>query len=160
MATQSKEIELHTAAIDALGECGVHGKDFLVMIVESAAEDQLRERAMTAHLRLHDKGDLDWYKQLYKPKRTTRRQEGGEPAPKPPKKDPEEGQGRGRPRRTRTPSTRRGRPIEPAPLHGLRGARVEHDARDELVEATKDGYQIRYTALGTQTGIRDERRAK
>lgn len=69
VATQSKEVELRTAAVDSLGECGVHGKDFLVLIVESAADDLLRERAMQSHLRLHDKSDLDWYRQLYKPKK-------------------------------------------------------------------------------------------
>ncbi len=68
VATQSKEVELRTAAIDSLGECGTHGKDFLRLIVESAADDQLRERAMQAHVKLHDKSDLDWYRQIYKPK--------------------------------------------------------------------------------------------
>lgn len=69
VATQSKEVELRTAAVDSLGECGVHGKDFLVLIVESSADDLLRERAMQAHLRLHDKSDLDWYRSIYKPKK-------------------------------------------------------------------------------------------
>ena len=146
VATQSKEIELRTAAIDALGECGVHGKDFLVMIVESAAEDQLRERAMTAHLRLHDKGDLDWYKQLYKPKKDDDDKKGGKPAPKPPKKDPKKDKDKEEPK-DENPINKKGRPINPLRFMAFE-ALASNMTPDELVEATKDGYhKIRYTAL-------------
>lgn len=95
VATLAKEVELRTAAVDALGECGVHGKDYLVTIIESTAEDQIRERAMRAHVRLHDKADLDWYKELFKPKKkeeAEKDKKGGKkdpkkPAPAKPKKD-------------------------------------------------------------------------
>ncbi|MBK7874970.1 MAG: HEAT repeat domain-containing protein [Planctomycetes bacterium] len=152
VATQSKEIELRTAAIDALGECGVHGKDFLVMIVESAAEDQLRERAMTAHLRLHEKPDLEWYKQLYKPKKDDadddKNKKGGKPAPKPPKKDPKKDKDADKEGKEEdAPGTRKGRPINPIRFMAFE-ALASNMTPEELVDATKDGYhKIRYVAL-------------
>lgn len=87
VATLAKEVELRTAAVDALGECGVHGKDYLVTIIESAAEDQIRERAMRAHVKLHTKDDLNWYKELYKPKKkeeADKDKKGGKKDPKKP----------------------------------------------------------------------------
>lgn len=145
VATQSKEIELRTAAIDALGECGVHGKDFLVLIIESAAEDKLRERAMTSHLRLHDKGDLDWYKLLYKPKKDDADdKKGGKPAPKPPKKDPKKDKDKPE---EELPANKKGRPINPLRFMAFE-ALASNMTPEELLEATKDGFhKIRCKAL-------------
>ncbi|MBI5363699.1 MAG: HEAT repeat domain-containing protein [Planctomycetes bacterium] len=148
VATQSKEIELRTAAIDALGECGVHGKDFLVLVIESAAEDMLRERAMTAHLRLHDKADLDWYKLLYKPKKDDdddKNRKGGKPAPKPPKKDPKKDKDK-EPEEENS-ANKKGRPINPLRFMAFE-ALASNMTPDELLEATKDGFhKIRFKAM-------------
>ncbi|MBK7642257.1 MAG: HEAT repeat domain-containing protein [Planctomycetes bacterium] len=66
VATTSEDIELRTAAVSALGECPSKGKDFLVMIVESRADDATRELALDRHIKLSDKSDHAWYKELWK----------------------------------------------------------------------------------------------
>ena len=149
VATQSKEIELRTAAVDALGECGVNGKHFLVLIIESAAEDKLRERAMTAHLRLHDKADLDWYRKLYKPSKDDaeddKNKKGGKPAPKPPKKDPKKD--KDKEPEEENPADKKGKPINPLRFMAFE-ALASNMTPEELHEAMKDGFhKIRYLAL-------------
>lgn len=57
--------ELRTSAVETLGNASMHGKPFLALIVESAAEDQLRERAMELHIRMGGEEDLDWYRKIY-----------------------------------------------------------------------------------------------
>ena len=153
VATQADELELRTAALDALGECPAKGKDFLVMIVESNAADATRERALDRHIKLSDKNDHAWYKELWKPKKDKEepkgKHEGKKPDPK--KKDPkgkDEGKDEG---------SRKG-PI----LNNMRAAAFEQIATeltaDELVEATRDGfYKIRMSALNYLDSKGDKR---
>jgi hypothetical protein len=68
VATQASEPELRRAALDGLGQCKSKGKDFLGLIVKSAADDQVREHAMELHVTLADASDHAWYRELYKPK--------------------------------------------------------------------------------------------
>lgn len=162
VATQSKEIELRSAAVDALGECNNQGKVFLRLIVESAADDLLRERAMQAHLKLHDKSDLDWYRELYKPKRDddADSKKGGKKdskkdAKKPEKKEPKKGgkdakddkdkEGDDKPD---DPASRKGRILPNVRLVAFE-ALVSNMTPEELYEATLDrAWKIRDEALG------------
>jgi len=68
VATTSEEIELRNAALDALGDCKAHGKDFLMMIVRSPADDAVREKAMKLHIAFGDPNDYSFYREMYKPK--------------------------------------------------------------------------------------------
>jgi HEAT repeat protein len=68
VATTSEEIELRNAALDALGDCKAHGKDFLMMIVRSPADDAVREKAMKLHIAFGDQNDFPFYREVYKPK--------------------------------------------------------------------------------------------
>jgi HEAT repeat protein len=65
IATSAQEAELREAALDGLGMCPNHGKDFLRMIVVSGAEDSVREKAIKAHVKMATKDDLAWYRELY-----------------------------------------------------------------------------------------------
>src|SRR5687768_8932829 len=65
IATGAPDSELRDAAIEALGQCKNLGKHFLQMIVESAAEDAVREHAMRAHVGLATEADQPWYQQQY-----------------------------------------------------------------------------------------------
>ena len=65
VATSSEERELREGALAALGKCQSKGKAFLRMIIESAATDEVREEAMSRHVRLSSPDDHDWYRELY-----------------------------------------------------------------------------------------------
>ncbi len=65
IATLSSERELRKAAIETLGTCKHLGKSFLANIVESTAQDDVREAAMDQHLGQAEATDLDWYKKIY-----------------------------------------------------------------------------------------------
>ncbi|HVS12131.1 MAG TPA: HEAT repeat domain-containing protein [Planctomycetota bacterium] len=65
VATAAEERELRDAAIEALGSCKSLGKHFLQLIVESPADDVLRERAMELHVAMAAKPDMDWYQKLF-----------------------------------------------------------------------------------------------
>ena len=65
VAVGSKERELRDGAIDALGKCRSKGRAFLRMIIESPAEDTVREDAMEAHVRISSQEDHEWYLELY-----------------------------------------------------------------------------------------------
>ncbi len=67
VATTAKERELREAAIDALADCPHLGKDFLRMIIESPADDSVRERAMERHVELAADSDREFYLSLYRP---------------------------------------------------------------------------------------------
>jgi HEAT repeat protein len=68
VATTSEEPELRDAALDALSECKAHGKDFLMLIVRSPADDKVREKAMRLHVANASPDDESFYRDLYKPK--------------------------------------------------------------------------------------------
>jgi HEAT repeat protein len=151
VATQSADVELRTAAIDSLGRCRTHGKDFLRLIIESAADDSLRELAMQAHVKLHDESDLDWYRQLCKPatddgrksgRKDTRKEQkkpDRKPDPKKPGKDDKEG--------TEGADTGKGRPLPDVRLCAFQ-ALVGSMSVQELVQATGDpAWKIRDQAF-------------
>ncbi|MFT7671374.1 MAG: hypothetical protein ACI8X5_004092, partial [Planctomycetota bacterium] len=50
-ATDSEDYEVREAALDALDNCPELGKNFLEFIVGSAAEDDVREKAMDLHVK-------------------------------------------------------------------------------------------------------------
>ncbi len=65
VATAAKARELREAAIETLGRSGQNGKRFLRMIVDSSADDTLRERALVLHVKLGDESDFEWYQKVY-----------------------------------------------------------------------------------------------
>jgi len=65
VATDTKERELRESSIDLLGDCPTLGKTFLASIVESTAQDDIRERAMELHIKLSNEADKEWYRKLY-----------------------------------------------------------------------------------------------
>jgi len=82
VAVGSKERELRDGAIDALGRCRNKGRAFLRMIIESSAEDEVREDAMEAHTRLSTDDDLTWYRELYDRETSDTPDDGGGRKPK------------------------------------------------------------------------------
>ena len=82
VAVGSKERELRDGAIDALGKCRSKGRAFLRMIIESSAEDVVREDAMEAHTRLSTTEDHTWYRELYDRKANDDSADGGGRKPK------------------------------------------------------------------------------
>jgi HEAT repeat protein len=65
VATNSSEPELRQAAIEALGQASHLGKTFLEQIVESAADDEVREHAMRLHVERAGSEDHAWYRKLF-----------------------------------------------------------------------------------------------
>jgi HEAT repeat protein len=66
VATAAKEPELRAISIDVLAECRHMGKHFLKTIVESGAEDDLRERAMEKVVRMAAAEDKDFFERVFK----------------------------------------------------------------------------------------------
>ena len=66
VATAGAEPELRAMALDTLGTCSHMGKHFLKTIVDSAAEDDIRERAMEKLVRLATKEDLEFFEKVFK----------------------------------------------------------------------------------------------
>jgi HEAT repeat protein len=141
VATTSEEPELRNAALDALGECRAHGKDFLMMIVRSAADDGVREKAMKLHVGLGGADDAAFYREMYKPKvkvedKATKEQEHQK---KLLNKDPAK-------------SKKDEGPPKPHSLDTIRALAFDAVAAtltpEELIEATRDDYaSIRSSAL-------------
>lgn len=154
VATQADAVELRTAAVDALGECPSKGRDFLRLIVESRADDGTRERALERHIRLSDKGDHAWYKELWKPKKDKDEEKPRkDKKPDPKKKDP-----KGKDKDKAEDEGHKKGPI----LNNMRSAAFEQIATEltpeELVEGTKDGfYKIRISALNYLDSKGDKR---
>ncbi len=67
VATEAPERELREAAVELLGGCDAYGRAFLKIIVESTADDQVRELAMQYHVARATPGDVEWYKRIYGP---------------------------------------------------------------------------------------------
>ncbi|MCP3919964.1 MAG: VWA domain-containing protein [bacterium] len=65
VATTAKERELREGALAALGTCKELGKEFLVMIVESSAQDDIREEALRLHVEQASGEDSAWYTKLF-----------------------------------------------------------------------------------------------
>lgn len=153
IATTSPELELRTAAVEALGECVGHGKDFLVMIVISRADDATRERALEKHIRLGDKSDHPWYRELWKP---TKKAVVEEPKKKDPKKKGDKAKDKAEPE---------AEDLSKKPgviLNNMRLMAFEQIApsltAEELIDALRDGfYRIRSRALDALDSSGDRR---
>jgi HEAT repeat protein len=65
VATAAKEPELRAISIDVLAECRHMGKHFLKTIVESGAEDDVRERAMEKVVRAATAEDKDFFERVF-----------------------------------------------------------------------------------------------
>lgn len=65
VATSAKEPELRDAAVAELGRSPHLGKHFLQLIVDSAAEDAVRENAMRAHVAMAAESDQPWYQKQF-----------------------------------------------------------------------------------------------
>ncbi len=155
VATQAEETELRTAAVDALGECPSKGKDFLRLIVESRADDGTREHALDRHIRLSDKSDHAWYKELWKPKKD-KDEDKGKKEPK--KLDPKKKDPKGKDKDKKDEDSNKKGPI----LNNMRAAAFEQIAPEltpeELIEGTKDGFfKIRIAALNYLDSKGDKR---
>ena len=57
--------ELRESALESLGKAPQHGRTFLALIVDSAAQDDLRERALELHIRMGGDDDRDWYEKVF-----------------------------------------------------------------------------------------------
>ncbi len=66
VATDAVEFELRSMAIDTLGSCRNMGKHFLKTIVESNADDDVRERAMQLVVGMANAADKDFFERLFK----------------------------------------------------------------------------------------------
>ncbi|MEW6074025.1 MAG: HEAT repeat domain-containing protein [Planctomycetota bacterium] len=66
-ATESSAREIREIAVDEIAGCPNFGKAFLAMIVESAADDEVRERAMAHHTSRPRPQDGAWYMGIYDP---------------------------------------------------------------------------------------------
>ena len=67
IATNSDDRELRGMALDSIAACSTLGKAYLENVVESPAEDDIRETAMKFHLQLASEADFPWYEKLYDP---------------------------------------------------------------------------------------------
>jgi Mg-chelatase subunit ChlD len=67
VATEAKARALREAAVELLGACDDFGHGFLRRIVDSAADDEVRERAMRQHVADARPEDREWYRSLYDP---------------------------------------------------------------------------------------------
>ncbi|MEE8469132.1 MAG: hypothetical protein V3T22_11795, partial [Planctomycetota bacterium] len=68
VAVGKRGSDLRDAALDTLGECEHLGHSFLVMIVESAAGDAVRKRALELHIERKTAADENWYRTLFQPR--------------------------------------------------------------------------------------------
>jgi len=158
VATSANEPELREAALDALGLCQSHGKDYLRMIVNSPAEDGVREKAIKLHVKMATKDDFVWYRELYKPKvvpKTDREREKEEKEAKEAKKKAEK-EAKEKERNKNKKDDKEEEAAKPKTVASLNSIRfiafttlASALTVDELVEATtKDAYaKIRRGAL-------------
>jgi hypothetical protein len=66
VATSSPDPELRDGALQALGACPEFGKHFLELIVDSPADDKVREQAMFLHAaRFDEASDAEWYRKVF-----------------------------------------------------------------------------------------------
>lgn len=65
VATGAKERELRESALELIGGCPNLGKTFLIAIVESPAQDDIRERAMELFVAQATDADIAWFRKVY-----------------------------------------------------------------------------------------------
>lgn len=66
-ATLEPERELRLAAVDALATCPTRGRQYLRMLVDSPADDEVRIRALERHVELATEADREWYRAILVP---------------------------------------------------------------------------------------------
>jgi HEAT repeat protein len=66
LATTSEREEVSQAALDSLSKSERIGRQFLAMIVDSSAADELRIGAMRRHIKSPTAEDRSWYRRLWK----------------------------------------------------------------------------------------------
>jgi HEAT repeat protein len=165
VATQDPEPELRRAALDGLGQCKSKGKDFLSLIINSGADDDVREHAMEMHVGLADANDHAWYRELYKPK-TDDHADKDKKGPKEKPKEKPKGVKDFRAGANKDPKKKgEDTPPEPAKVKALDGIRrrafeviLADLTPDDLVEALLDhSYEIRRDALEELDHRQDKR---
>lgn len=77
IATTTREAEVRDWALQSIAACKFAGKAILAQVVESPANDLVRELAMERHLELADPRDYDWYRQLVWPRSAEDEEEDG-----------------------------------------------------------------------------------
>ena len=74
IATYDEDREMRGMALESISRCNTLGKSFLENVIVSAAEDQVREKAMAYHIQLSDQSDFEWYEKLYDPELVKKRE--------------------------------------------------------------------------------------
>lgn len=67
VATNADDREMRAMALQSISRCRSLGKSFLENVVESPAEDEVREQALRYHIDMADSSDNEWYRKLYDP---------------------------------------------------------------------------------------------
>ena len=109
-ATQSKDRDLRLAAVDLIGRCRNFGRSFLALLVESPADDEVREEALKRHAGSPSDGDFDWYRDLWQGR--WRQDASGSGASGGRGKKGKKGKKRGRDKDEETDAAPRPRPLE------------------------------------------------
>lgn len=166
IATGASESELRDAALDSLGACPGHGKDFLRMIVSSPADDGIREKAMKLHVKMATKDDMTWYKEVYTidEKAEKERREAKEKADKEAKKEAKEekkNKGAKKPKDDKA----KDEPAKPKPVVMLGTIRLTAFEAlaptltiDELEKANKDPYRKIHRAALEEMASRGDKK--
>jgi len=68
VAVGKRVSDLREAALSTLGDCEHLGHTFLLMIIESAAADGVRKRALELHIEHAAAADEAWYQLIFRPK--------------------------------------------------------------------------------------------
>jgi hypothetical protein len=166
IATGANEVELRDAALDSLGSCPGHGKDFLRMIVSSPADDGVREKAMKLHVKMATKDDLVWYKEVYTidEKAEKERKEARDKAEKEAKKEEKKNKGK-KGKDDKDPKDAKADPGKPRPVVMLGTIRLTAFEAlaptlkiEELEKANKDPYQKIHRAALEEMASRGDKK--
>lgn len=78
IATTSRVREIRVAAVEALGAAESDlARSFLKLIVDSDADDDIREMALRLHVRKATAADVPWYRKIWNPEEERRKDEEG-----------------------------------------------------------------------------------
>jgi hypothetical protein len=77
IAGNTEDLEVRDAALLGLGQSARLGKRYLKQIVDSNAEDSIREQALRAHVKQATAEDADWYRYLWNVKEDRRKDADG-----------------------------------------------------------------------------------
>jgi len=148
VSTQDPELALRTAALEGLGKCKSKGKEFLALIIQSKAEEEVRVKAMELHVALSSPEDHPWYRELFRPRAEEKLDKAGEKE----KREREKKE-----RRERREAKKKGEELPPEPkkprvLDAIRSRAFEvvkaELTPEELAEAVMDrAHDVRRAAL-------------